>query len=251
MIRSMTALLLAVTLSAGIQAQAATANQETYYYSLGEPTITEIPDYGAMVPLAGLVQDCDKNISYNTTFSDEVQTAPAGVVDKVGTVVVVLDQVINIGKKVFDVIRAGTPVVNIKRDTANALPSGLKCWSDLGGWKMPKATSYRVVYKNALGMEVVDFTYKVIFTAGGSADGVGRYITNATILPANVHVAFGFDFDVNVTIPSVFNMGTKANPVAGMQMDINWVIRGKIPVNTVQRTESYYVTGKNEIKSLN
>jgi hypothetical protein len=104
MIRSMTALLLAVTLSAGIQAQAATANQETYYYSLGEPTITEIPDYGAMVPIAGLVQDCDKNISYNTTFSDEVQTAPAGVVDKVGTVVVVLDQVINIGKKVFDVI---------------------------------------------------------------------------------------------------------------------------------------------------
>ena len=154
MIRSMTALLLAVTLSAGIQAQAATANQETYYYSLGEPTITEIPDYGAMVPLAGMVQDCDKNISYHTSFSDETNVASAaGLVEGVGTVVVVLDQVINIGKKVFDVVRAGTPVVNIKRDTANALPSGLKCWSDLGGWKAPKATSYRVVYKNALGME--------------------------------------------------------------------------------------------------
>lgn len=248
MIRSIKCLLTAMTLISVQSVFAMPSSNEIDYYTLVEPTITVIEDDLSYVPMVGgLNRECNEARTYEVVYGDEVSDSnPANL----GTVIIVADQIVNLGKKIFDVIKAGVPVVNIKTDSASALPAGIKCWTDLGGWKMPKVNTYRFVYKNKMGIEVVDFTYRVMFTAGGSADGVGRYITNATILPTNIHVAYGFVFDANVSIPSVFNMGTKAKPIAGMQMDINWKIHGVIPVNVVQRTESYHVSGRNEIKEL-
>lgn len=249
MIRSVV-LTLSLVFSVSAFGNVATTAQQNKadYYTLENPIITELADDHSAVPMAGLSPDCNKNLSYVIRYSDEEQSAQ---IATVGQVIVVLDQIINIGKIVIPIIKAGVPVVNIKTDTANALPAGISCWSDLGGWKAPNVSNYRVVIKNKLGIEVIDFTYKVMFTAGGSADGIGRYITNATILPASVNVAFGFDFNVEVSVPSVFNMGTKSNPIAAMQIDLKYKAGGKIPVNYVQRTYSYLLTGKNQIKDLN
>lgn len=159
-----------------------------------------------------------------------------------------LDQIINIGKKIWSIVEAGKPSVNVKLDTANALPRGVSCWTDMAGWSAPQSKVYAIQYVNHLEIPVVDFTYRVLYTPNGNANGVGQYITNAGFVPALVSVAWGFSFDASADVPSVFNHGTKEAPIAGMQMNINWKMNSVV-VNE-QITRSYFVTGDNTLVEM-
>lgn len=214
------------------------------YFQIKKVTVTDVTEQYSQEPVLaamnGLNQDCN-------SFS----VAPlAGQKDlnPLNAVELILDQIINIGKKIFNVINNGRPVVNLKLDTANALPKGLTCWSDLAGWKIPQSKVYNVQYENGFGMTVVDFSYRVTYTAGGSANGVGKYLTNATFMPANVSVGWGFQFDAAAAIPSVFNTGSKVDPVAGMQMNMEWKVTS--PVAYEQGTETYFVSGENKLVEM-
>ncbi len=244
MLRSL--LVFALTLGATTSAFAI----DKAYYQLSKVTVTEIADDASAdnswAKRQVLPENCASQLPLKPVRSNEPRLSnPA---EALNVVEVVVDQIINIGKKIFAVIDAGRPVVNIKLDTANALPAGVTCWSDLSGWSMPKSKVYNVVYENGLGMSVVDFTYRVIFTSGGSVDGTGKYITNATFLPANLSVAWGFKFDAKGAIPSVFNMGSRQTPVAGMQMNLEWKVTS--PVAHEQAVESFHVSGMNELVHL-
>jgi hypothetical protein len=77
-------------------------------------------------------------------------------------------------------------------------------------WSSPATRSYNVIYKNLLGITVLDLTYTVIFfffclkffilffffkvtyTYGGRLNGKGRYLDNISIIPTHVSVAWGF-----------------------------------------------------------
>lgn len=175
----------------------------------------------------------------------------AGVADSLNPLDVInvaVDQIINIGKKIWNVVEAGKPVVNLQMDTANALPLGVTCWNDLSGWSIPQSKVYTVNYTNGLGMNVVSFAYRVTFTAKGNVNGIGQYITNATFMPANVHVAWGYNFAANAEVPSVFNQGTKEAPIAGMQMNMKWNVSTPV-VNNIT-SQSYFVSGDNTLKEL-
>lgn len=220
------------------------------YFEIKKVKVTDVTAQYAHTDLyaakIGLNADCN---------SSEMPFAPnsngqtkQGDLNPLNTVELIVDQIINIGKKIFAVINQGRPVVNIKLDNANALPKGLTCWSDLSGWNIPQSKVYNVQYENGFGMTVVDFSYRVTYTAGGSADGVGKYITNATFMPANVSVGWGFEFDANAAIPSVFNTGSKKNPVAGMQMNMEWKVTS--PVSYEQGTETYFVSGENKLVEM-
>ncbi|MBC7370000.1 MAG: hypothetical protein H7326_00440, partial [Bdellovibrionaceae bacterium] len=161
---------------------------------------------------------------------------------------VTVDRIINIGKKIWGIMDAGRPVINVASYTANALPMGLTCWSDLAGWNVPESKVYRVTYENGFGADVVRFAYRVTYTAGGNLKGVGKYLTNATIAPADVHVSWGFNLNATGEVPSVFNTGTKEQPVAGMQMLMKWQV--KSVVTELQNTEMFYVGGNNTLKHL-
>lgn len=218
------------------------------YFDVTQVQITEVKDLTSSVDTfaqAGLDGNCSANLPLTAKFSDD---ASFGSLNPLETIELIVDQIINIGKKIFNVVEAGRPVVNIKMDTANALPRGLTCWADLSGWNRPASKVFNVKYQNALGMTVVDFSYRLTYTAGGSADGVGKYITNATFQPANVYVAWGFKFDATAEIPSVFNTGSKADPVAGMQMMLDWKVTS--PLAHIQQAESYFVSGTNELVQL-
>ncbi|QLY24525.1 hypothetical protein [Bdellovibrio sp. KM01] len=160
-----------------------------------------------------------------------------------------LGEVVNIGKTVWEIIQAGKPVTNSKFDTANALPSGVKCWTDLQGWSTPQYRTYNVQYKNGFDMVVVDFTYRVMYSTNGSVNGLGRYIANATILPADLSVAWGFEFNVQANIPAVTNIGTTKNPIAAMQMNLHWTLDSA--VSHQESTQSYFVTGEGVFEALN
>lgn len=239
MIRS----LVAIALTLGMSSSAFAIDKA--YFEIKKVTVTEVTDqFSDVQAVNGLNQDC------NTMGLSAAKpgVAKQGDMNPLNGVELFVDQIINIGKKIFGVIAQGRPVVNIKLDTANALPKGLTCWSDLSGWNVPQSKVYNVQYENGFGMTVVDFSYRVIYTAGGSADGVGKYITNATFMPANVSVGWGFEFDANAAIPTVFNTGSKKDPVAGMQMNMEWKVTS--PLSYEQGTEAYFVSGENKLVEM-
>lgn len=241
MIRS----LVALALTLGMASSAFAIDKS--YFEIKKVKVTDVTEqYGAdvMAAKAGLHQDCNSSAPFSIKTAGDAKSD----LNPLNAVELFVDQIINIGKKIFNVIAQGRPVVNIKLDTANALPKGLTCWSDLSGWNIPQSKVYNVQYENGFGMTVVDFSYRVVYTAGGSADGVGKYITNATFMPANVSVGWGFEFDANAAIPSVFNTGSKQNPVAGMQMNMEWKVTS--PVAYEQGTEAYFVSGENKLVEM-
>jgi hypothetical protein len=206
------------------------------YYKLKKYEVKEItyndPAWNQQVfTQPGLGQDC--NVQDNSTFE--------GPLDQLD---IVVDKIINIGKKIWDVVLKGSPVVNTKMETANALPKGLKCWSDLQGWSIPKWKVYQITYTNSLDMTVADFKYRIVYTSGGNYNGVGKYITNATLMPADLNVNWGFDFNAEGKVPSVFNRGTKEAPIAGMQLVLNWSVVSAF--QHFETSESFYVGGDGE-----
>lgn len=234
-----------------INAQAADKN-DAKYFQLAKVKHTEITEqynakYGATpFAQAGLLEDCNSSSNGNmTTFSAENPNLGLSPLDQAE---LIIDQIINIGKKIWAIVETGRPVVNVQGYTANALPKGLQCWSDLSGWQIPQSKVYRVTYENAYGMNVVDFAYRVSFTAGGSVNGQGKYITNATISPADINVSWGFTFNANAEVPSVFNMGSKEDPVAGMEMDMKWTV--DTVMSHVQQAEKFFVGGDNTMKHM-
>jgi hypothetical protein len=234
-------------------AQAAQQN-DAKYLTLTKVKMTDVTEQYAQETAeftqAGLYEDCNQsNSSFNNSNIKPMTTFIPGVgLDVVAQADVILDQIVNLGKKVWGLIEQGRPVVNVTTATANALPTGLKCWSDLTGWQVPRSKVYRVQYENAYGMNVVDFAYRVTFTAGGALNGHGKYITNATIMPADMNVSWGFKFNANVEVPSIFNMGTKEDPVAGMQLLLKWNI--DTVMNHVEQAETFYFGGDNTMKHL-
>lgn len=168
--------------------------------------------------------------------------APLDVVD------MALDKVINMGRKVWNIVENGKPVVNMRTDVATALPAGAKCWSDLGEWQAPRTRKYSVIYRNLYGMEVVKFLYRVIYVAGGSVDGKGRYIAYAALEPYDVSVAWGFNFSSVGAVSAVYNVGTRSNPVAAMIMDMKYTI--KTPLKQVRASQSFSINGLGQFQII-
>ncbi len=160
----------------------------------------------------------------------------------------VIDQVMNIGKKIWSVIELGQPVTNIQTDVATALPAGAKCWQNLQTWSSPEARTYSVSFKNIYNMEVVRFAYRVVYLPGGSVNGKGHYVGYATLQPSDVYVAWGYKFNAEASAPAVFNMGTKEDPVGALTLNMKFSV--DTIVNHLEQTQAYNVNGKGEFKKL-
>lgn len=222
----------------------ANTEMDPRYFELTKVKMTDVTEQYAseadIMNQVGNFEDCNAKV---TPLEN-----PGLSLDPLDQINIVIDKIVNIGRKVWAVAELGRPVVNITTYTANALPQGLQCWTDLTGWQVPQSKVYRVQYLNGFNVNVVDFAYRVGFTAGGALDGKGKYITNATIMPAALNVSWGFNFNAQAEVPSVFNTGSKVQPVAGMQMLMKWNI--KTIVSHIEHTETFYVGGDNTMKHL-
>ena len=139
---------------------------------------------------------------------------------------VFIDKIINLGKKIWEIVEANKPVVNIQTTYATATPKGVDHWTQLAGWKAPEGTVYGFSAKNAYGATVINVRYQVLRTCGGNYNGKGKYLTAVTIEPLTVDVMWGYKFNLNVEIPdsSIANAGTAENPIAAMQPLVKWTI---------------------------
>jgi len=139
---------------------------------------------------------------------------------------VIIDQIINLGERIWGIIEKNKPVVNIQTQYGTATPKGVDHWTQLAGWKPPKGTIYGFLAKNTYGATVVNVRYQVLRTYGGNYNGKGKYLTAVSIEPLNVDVLWGYKFDLTVEIPdsSIVNAGTSEDPVAAMQPIVKWRI---------------------------
>ena len=155
---------------------------------------------------------------------------------------IIVDHIINIGRKIWTIIDENKPVVDIKTQYASAVPEGITHWSQLSGWDTPAATVYGFTAKNAYGGKMVDVRYAVTRTTGGGFKGKGRYLTGVTVEPLRVEVGWGYRFTMTAEVPSVTNADkTGENPLAGMMVSLKWRIQ--TPLKDAQGTGVYYVRG--------
>ena len=161
---------------------------------------------------------------------------------------VIIDQIIRIGTKIYKIVEAGKPVYNSSTCRADVVPQGISNWMQLSNWQTPISKRYERTIKNGYGMTVVYLRYRIEYTPGGSYNGKGRFLQAVTILPESVYVAWGYNMDVTVSVPSVTNAGSSTNPIAAAQL----LIDSKVStiINTSQNTESYYVRGDGMFKSM-
>ena len=242
--------LIAMVLAAGslLTATAHAAPIDANQYQIKKIVIKEIADTEMSKFLT------QKNDNFTEGFKDNSNpnvTPTTPVVDPlnpIDEIEVIVDKIINIGKKIWAIVEAGKPVVNVKVDTANALPAGIRCWDELEGWQAPTSKLYQMAYINGFGNAAVTYNFRVSFIAGGSYKGQGKYITLASVQPAKIDVAWGFRFDAAATVPMVFNQGTHVDPLAGMQLAMNWQV--KSPLQEIQQAENFFVNGAGVLEKL-
>jgi hypothetical protein len=156
-----------------------------------------------------------------------------------------LNLVIAMGEKVWKLIAAGRPVVNFKTPVAHALPAGSNCWYELAGWSVPQSTLWSITYTNLLGMEIVRFNYRVAYAFGGSKGGKGKYLANVSVIPAEISVKWGFDFNADVQVGRAINLGTLEDPRAGLQLLVSWTVKSVLSEET--RSTNLFVNSNGQI----
>jgi len=205
--------------------------------------VTEVSDNWTPEMLGTtLTQDCGASTAPGTIKNEPTPTNPLGPIEMIA------DSIINIGKKLWAIVDAGRPVVNLKMDVGTALPQGARCWMDLQTWNVPTSHRYQVSFVNGFNSEIVKFDYRVISLAGGSIDGKGKYIGYAAFQPVNVEVAWGFEFNAEAAVPAVFNMGSKAEPVAGLQIVMNYKVTS--PLKFISQSQAYFMDGKGSFEQM-
>jgi hypothetical protein len=150
--------------------------------------------------------------------------------------------------KAWNIVKDGAPVVNIGSKNASALPyvsSGR--WEVLSGWKSERSITYRIVVGNVYGIDTVDFEYKVNLIYGGNVGGKGKYIASARVIPSKVDVLWGYNLDVTVEVPNVYNVATPENPVAAITLDVNYKV--STILRSTSYTNSYELRGDGTMKS--
>jgi hypothetical protein len=182
---------------------------QTKYFTIKSVEVKEIPQPSfsmATEPLCNPTMSGDNNSAIHT-FSG-----------------IDLGNIINMGKQIWTIIQENQPVVNVSVQKANALPTGVSAWTDLECWQVPESKLYSVVYTNLYGMKVVNIALRVNYTYGGRVNGMGRYLSEVTVLPAQLDVAWAFKVNADVKVANVTNAGTRASPIGGIQLDVHWTV---------------------------
>lgn len=133
---------------------------------------------------------------------------------------VLIEQIVNLGERIWKFIADNKPVINVKRAYANALPKGVRSSEDLDGWSPLQYRSFRMHGKNGFNATVYDVTYTLVHRFQGNYNGQGAYIENATVLPHKVEALWGYTVDVGVENVGAVNVGTKEAPVGGLTMEL-------------------------------
>lgn len=156
---------------------------------------------------------------------------------------------VTLGTKIWDVIKNNQAVVNVKTQTVSVLPLAFSDWRLMETWQGPMAKSYSISAKNLYGKTVISHTYTVAFYYGGSSQGRGKFLANATILPTDVEVSWGFTLNSKVNVGEPLNTGTTQNPIPGVDLGLEWSMSSVLKKN--QGTDQFFVRGDGTTNHVN
>lgn len=159
-----------------------------------------------------------------------------------------LQQLITLGKEIWQIVKDGAPVISFASNSASAIPAGAECAFKMSGWSIPQSKTFELAYKNKFGTEMIYFTYKLIYSYGGTFNGRGAYLANVAIHPVDIRLKWGQKFDATVKTAKAINIGTDENPIAGLEISIDWDIN--TPVMETQSNRTYFVDGLGRVTSL-
>jgi len=175
--------------------------------------------------------------------ASQKELLPAPAARPVTEVVMALDNIVNLVDKIWTLIEKNQPVVVITTNYANAVPFGMTHWSQLQGWSKPAVKKYSFSMKNGFGTEVVKVVYQLHYTHSGNYQGKGKYLTGVTIEPVSVTTAWGYTVKLVSQVPdsTVANVGTTADPIASMQVQLAWSVHTAL--KDITSKDIYYVQG--------
>jgi hypothetical protein len=109
---------------------------------------------------------------------------------------------------------------------------------------------YAFSMKNGLGSEVVKVTYQVHWTPMGNYQGKGKFLTGVTVEPISVQASWGYTVDLLAQVPdsTVANVGSSEDPVASMQVQLNWKVSTALKV--IEQKAIYYVQGDGMMQEI-
>ncbi|MCX7641630.1 MAG: hypothetical protein N2Z20_03245 [Elusimicrobiales bacterium] len=163
---------------------------------------------------------------------------------------VIIEKIVNIASKVWDMVVANKPAVNIDTKYAVALPFGVSGPSELSGWSKPKSYLLSFYFENLYGVDVIKVSYQVTYVYGGSYKGKGKYLAAVWAIPVSVDVMWGFSFNMQAFVPdqTVVNVGTSQNPIAALQLKVSW--SASSPLRQIDGTGVYYIQGDGYFQEL-
>lgn len=251
----MTAALLGAAFIAGISSLSfaetgavgrAAAAKDPKKYTINENSVkVEVMEY---------TPGMDLKLSPNSGMNwvpDQLKTVPEvspskGIQDNL----VVIDQIVNLTSKIWNIIKENQPVVNVSNQYATAVPQGVASWTKLTGWQGPKGYIYTFSVQNLYGTKTVSVKYMITYTYNGQYQGKGKYLTAVTVEPLSVDVLWGYTYEMSAEVPdsSIVNVGSEEDPMAAMQLVLKWKI--STVLKSSQGRSVNYIRGDGYIKEM-
>lgn len=156
---------------------------------------------------------------------------------------------ITLGEKIWQLIEKNRPVANVKSQRVSVLPIAQQDWQQMESWQAPMVKSYVIEAKNLFGVTCVQQTYALAFNYGGKYQGKGAYLANATIIPSQVNVLWGYTLNSSVEVGQAVNVSSKDNPIPGIDLQMGWSI--ETTFKHAEQHTSYFVRGDGQIAIIN
>lgn len=192
-----------------------------------------------------ITQDVFGLNSYQVIREKNLQEAPpVDPIEKAGKVIAVARDLVALGEDVYKLVIKGKPTNTTTYAPITVVPKVNGEPVDpleIENTRMPVKKTYEVVYENLYGIDVVTFRYSIMWAYGGSYDGKGAYLSHIQIIPEFVRTLFGYDFTATMKLGGIQNMSTRANPVAGATILLEYTVSTVMVANN--ETEQFFVNG--------
>lgn len=174
--------------------------------------------------------------------------------DNAGKVISAARDMVALGEAIYELVSKGKPKNMTEYAPISVVPRDPMSKEivdvfDMEGFSMPVERNFVSKVKNGTGKEVVQFSYKVMYSYGGSYNGAGRYLTNVLIVPSSVRTSFGWEFNATMKLSGMMNHGSRANPVAGVMITMKYQMNGWR--TAYERNDTIHITGNGQLKNHN
>lgn len=190
----------------------------------------------------------------NPELPGPISSTPGDRLEQAGRVIQTARDMVALGEAIYELVKKGKPTNVTEYAPISVVPRDpttkeIADIFDMEGFSMPVEKNYVAKVKNGVGNEVVNFSYKVLYSYGGSYNGTGKYLTNVIIVPGAVKTTYGWDFNATMKLSGMMNHGTKADPVAGVMVTVKYQMNSWSAA--YERNDTIHVTGRGEIKNMN